>query len=172
MFKFYLVSAARHMVTDIDSSTTCRSNFKAPSLEIDTKKPSQKHGFHPITVSRFQNEKKTKNPVLAWKINKRNARPSAKTEHGACSQEEINWSKIEKGFRIKLLELFKTRTNKSILDLFNFYVVSVGHDMVTDVGRATRRRRKFNVQSVQKIKDLPKTRVLTGKQFENFRQKN
>ena len=119
-----------------------------------------------------ERKKKTKNPVLAWKINKRNARPSAKIEHGACSQEEINWSKIEKGFRIKLLELFKTRTNKSILDLFNFYVVSVGHDMVTDVGRATRLRRKFKVQSVQKIKDLPKTRVLTGKQFENFRQKN
>ena len=32
MLNFYLVSATRHMVIDNDSSTTCRSKFKAPSL--------------------------------------------------------------------------------------------------------------------------------------------
>ena len=58
--------------------------------------------------------------------------------------------------------------------MFNFYVVYAGHDTVTDVGRATTRRRKFkapSVQKVQKMKDLPKTWVLTGKQFENFSPK-
>ena len=37
MLNFCLVSAARHMVTDNDSSTTCRSKFKAPSLKTNTK---------------------------------------------------------------------------------------------------------------------------------------
>ena len=59
--------------------------------------------------------------------------------------------------------------------MFNFYVVSAGHDMVTDAGRATMCRRNFkapSVQKVQKMKDLPTTWILTGKQFENFRPKN
>ena len=37
MLNFYVVSAARNMVTDNDSSTTCRSKFKAPSLKTNTK---------------------------------------------------------------------------------------------------------------------------------------
>ena len=59
MLNFYLVSAARHMVTDNDSPTTCRSKFKAPSLKTNTKneRPSQKHEFQLITVSIFQTKK-------------------------------------------------------------------------------------------------------------------
>ena len=45
--------------------------------------------------------------------------------------------------------------------MFNFYEVLAGHDMVTDVGRATTRSRKFKAPllqtKVQKMKDLPKT---------------
>ena len=59
--------------------------------------------------------------------------------------------------------------------MFNFYVVSAGYDMVTDAGRATTCRREFKAPwlqtKVQKMKDLPRTWVLTGKQFENFRPK-
>ena len=51
--------------------------------------------------------------------------------------------------------------------MFNFYVVSAGHDMVTGTGRATTCGRKFKAPwlqtKVQKMKDLPKTWVLTGK---------
>ena len=53
--------------------------------------------------------------------------------------------------------------------MFNFYVVWPGLDMVIDAGRATTRRLKFKAPSVQKMKDRPKTWVLTGKQFEEFR---
>ena len=42
----------------------------------------------------------------------------------------------KKSFRQKLLELCKTRAKKSSPDMFNFYVFSVGHDMVTDTGKA------------------------------------
>ena len=73
------------------------------------------------------------------------------------------------------MELCKTRTKKSSPDVFNFYVVLAGHDMVTDAGRATTCRCKFKAlhykQKVQKTKDIPKTWVLMGRQFEEFRRK-
>ena len=37
MINFYLLSAARDMVTDSDSSTTCRRKIEAPSLKTNTK---------------------------------------------------------------------------------------------------------------------------------------
>ena len=47
MLNFYLLSAARDIVTENDSSTTCRIEFKAPSLKTNTKKerPSENMGF-------------------------------------------------------------------------------------------------------------------------------
>ena len=44
---------------------------------------------------------------------------------------------MKKSFRIKLLELCKTRTKKSSPELFNFYVISASLDMANDAGRAT-----------------------------------
>ena len=78
---------------------------------------------------------------------------------------------MKKAFRFKLLEPCKTRTKKSSPDMFNFDVILAGHDMVTDAGRAATCRRKCKAPclqtKVQKMKDLPKTWVLTGKQFED-----
>ena len=81
---------------------------------------------------RFKNstrpkENKTKEP--------RDPRPNLNMK--PCTQEEINWSKIEKTLRIKLFELCKTRTKKTNPDLLIFYVISGGHDMGNDAGRAT-----------------------------------
>ena len=47
MLNFYLAAAARDMVTDNDSCTTCRSKFKAPSLKTNTKneRPPENMGF-------------------------------------------------------------------------------------------------------------------------------
>ena len=47
MLNSYLSAAARDMVTDNDSCTTCRSKFKAPSLKTNTKneRPSENMGF-------------------------------------------------------------------------------------------------------------------------------
>ena len=59
--------------------------------------------------------------------------------------------------------------------MFNFYVVLTGYDKVTGTGRATTCRRKpiapWLETNVQNKKDLLKTWVLTGKQFEGFRLK-
>ena len=58
--------------------------------------------------------------------------------------------------------------------MFNFYVILAGHDMVTDAGRATKCKRKCKTPCLQtkvwKMKDLSKTWVLTGKQFEDLGQ--
>ena len=47
MLNFYLLSAARDMVTENDSSTTCRIEVRAPALKTNTKKerPSENMGF-------------------------------------------------------------------------------------------------------------------------------
>ena len=81
----------------------------------------------------------------------------------------------KKAFRSKLLELCKTGTKKSSPDMFNFDLILAGHGMISDAGRATTCRRKFTAPSLRtkctKMKDLPKTWVLRGKQFEDFRRK-
>ena len=59
--------------------------------------------------------------------------------------------------------------------MFNFYVVSAGHDIVTDAGRATTCRRKFKAPwlptEVQKMKDLSKTWVSPNNRLNNSDQK-
>ena len=59
-------------------------------------------------------------------------------------------AKLKKAFRPKLLELCKTRTKKSNPDLFNFYVVLTGHDIITDADRATTCRRKLKAPTIRK----------------------
>ena len=75
---------------------------------------------------------------------------------------------------MKLLEACKTRTKKTSPNMLNFYVILAGHDKVSETGRATTCRRKFKAPSLQKkaqkMKVLPKTWVLRGKTFEDFRQ--
>ena len=44
--------------------------------------------------------------------------------------------------------VLQCRTRKSSPDMFNFYVKSVGHDMISDAGRATTRRLKFKGPSL------------------------
>ena len=56
---------------------------------------------------------------------------------------------LKKAFRIKLFELCKTTSKKSSPDLFNFYVISAGHDMAIDAARATTCRRNFKAPRLQ-----------------------
>ena len=59
--------------------------------------------------------------------------------------------------------------------MFNFYVVLAGHGKVSDMAglpRAGANSKPHHYkQKVQKMKGLPKTWVLRGKQFEDFRRK-
>ena len=54
--------------------------------------------------------------------------------------------------------------------MFTFYVVSAGHDIL-GLTRAGEKSEPHDYKQNTKRKDLSKTRVLTGKQFEHFRQK-
>ena len=104
--------------------------------------PSEKMGFNVKTVWRIQTKKIN---FKAW--------PNNPVEHMAPKNN--NWIRPlktvriklnktwKKAFRSKLLELCKIRGKKSGPDVFNFYVVLAGHDMVTDASRATKCRRKI-----------------------------
>ena len=67
-------------------------------------------------------QKNSKITLLPWKTEQKNHKtPRAKIEHEPCShRKKLTEAKMKKPFRIKLLELCKTRTKKSSPDLFNF----------------------------------------------------
>ena len=65
------------------------------------------------------------------------------------ARKKLTEAKLKKVFTKKLLEICKTRTKKSSPDLFNFYVISAGHDMANDAGRATTCRRIFKAPILQ-----------------------
>ena len=71
--------------------------------------------------------------------------------------------------KLKLLEFGKTRTKNAIPDMFNFYVALADRD-TAGLPRAGQNSnsKPHHYKKVQKWKDLPKTWVLTGKQFEGF----
>ena len=63
---------------------------------------------------------------------------NAATDNGLCKEEEKTEEKLKKTFRLKLLELCKSRTERSSPDMFNIYVVLACHDMVTDIAGLSR----------------------------------
>ena len=83
---------------------------------------------------------------------------------------------LKKAFRIKLFELCKTTTKQSSPDLFNFYKISAGHDMVNDAGRATTCRRKLKAPWLQtkgtKMKGILRKWVLAENSLKISNQKN
>ena len=76
---------------------------------------------------------------------------------------------MKTAFRLKLLELCKTRAKKSCPDMFNFYVVLAGDDKATGAGRATGYRRKLKATSIQtkstKNEGPPENMGFNGKKF-------
>ena len=72
--------------------------------------------------------------------------------------------------KLKLLEIGKTRTKNASPDIFNFYVVVAGSD-TAGLPRVGENSKPHVYKKVKKQKDLPTTRVLTGKKFEDFRRK-
>ena len=84
---------------------------------------------------------------MVWRTKQKNHKtPRPKTEHEPCSHEEINWSKIEKAFRIN------------------------------DAGRATTCRRNFKapwLQTERTKNEGPSEKLsFNVEQFENFKPKN
>ena len=92
------------------------------------------------------------------------------------AKKKLTEAKMKKSFRIKLLELCKSRTKKSSPDLFNFYVISAGQGMVKDNDGATTCRRKFKaswLQTERTKNEGPSEKMsFNGEQFEIFNPKN
>ena len=90
------------------------------------------------------NQKNQRNQSSYGEQNKRTTRTlGQKSNLNHVARKKLTEAKLIKAFRIKLSETCTTRTKKSNPDLLNFYVISAGHDMVKDAGRATTCRRKF-----------------------------
>ena len=124
LFNSYKISAGHDMLNNAGRATTCWRKLKAPWLQTKCTKnegPSKKMSFNGKQFENFK-PKKPKNPVIPWKTKQKNHKtPGSKSEHEPCSEEEINWSKIEKKtFRIKLFKLCKIRTKNSRPHLFFF----------------------------------------------------
>ena len=113
---------------------------------------------------------------MPWRTKQRKHKtPKAKTERGPSNQVGKNWSKFEKkAFRSKLLEVCKTRTKKSSLDMLNFYLASSARDMVTDNDNSTTCRSKVKARSLKlnkKMNDLSKTMAPANKRLKILRPK-
>ena len=98
LFNFYVISAGQGMANDDDRATKCRRNFQVSGLQIERTKNeghSEKMIFNGEHIENFK-PKKPKNPIILWRTKQKNHKTlEAKTEQQPCSQEEINWSKIE-----------------------------------------------------------------------------
>ena len=106
LFNFYVISAGQGMANGDDRASTCRRNFKAPWLQTERTKnegPSEKMSFNGKQFENFK-PKKPKNPTILWRTKRKNHKTlKAKIENEPCSQEEINWIKIEESIQNKTL---------------------------------------------------------------------
>ena len=104
MFIFYVVLTGYDMVTDAGRATTCRRNFKAPSLQTNITKiegPPENMGFDGEMFEDFR-QKKSRNTFLTFQKNQGNTRLLNTTiEIGPCKQEEVKRRKIGKSIQIK-----------------------------------------------------------------------
>ena len=99
---------------------------------------------------KISNQKNRKIQSSHGEKNKRTTRPQGqKLNMKHVARKKLTAAKLKRAFRIKLFELCKTRTKKSSPDLINFYVISAGHDLANDAGRATTCRCIFKAPWLQ-----------------------
>ena len=167
------------MANDAGRATTCRRNFKAPWLQTERTKNEGPPEKTICNGEQFEIFKPKNQKTQSWhgKQNKRTKRPQGqKLNMNHVIRKKLTGAKLKKAFRMKLFELCKTRTKKSSPELFNFYVISLGHDMANDAGRATTCRHTFKapwLQTERTENEGPseKTRF-NGEQFEIFKPEN
>ena len=119
MFNFYIILNGLDMVTDVGRATTCRLSFEDPSLQTHCTRnegPPQNMGFNMKTFEDLRRKKCSVDQTTAWDT--RLLKTTIEDE--PCNSDEINRVLKKKAFRLKLLELWKTRTEKPSPDMFNF----------------------------------------------------
>ena len=102
-------------------ATTCRRSFKAQWLQTERTKnegPSEKTSFNGEQFEIFKTKNKKIQSSYAEQ-NKRTTRPQGqKLNVNLVARKKLTEAKFKKAFRIKLLEICKTRNQKSSPDLF------------------------------------------------------
>ena len=153
LLNFYVISGGHDMANDAGRATTCRRNFVAPWLQKQRTKnegSSEKNEFQPGNSLKISNQRNQKIQSSYGEQNKRTTRlQRQKLNMNHVARKKLTEAKLKKAFTIKLLELCKTRIRKSSPDLFKFYVLSAGHDMANDAGRASTCRRFFKAAILQ-----------------------
>ena len=146
MFNFSIVLADHGKVTDADRATTCKCSFKATLFLTKVQKKKDNPKTWVYTVKQFEHfiQEKESTLLTSTKQPRKRQSPSMQSEDEPRKQKETNWRKIvKKAFRLKLSGFCKTRTKKSSPEMFNFYVVLAGSDIITDAERATTCRCNF-----------------------------
>ena len=172
-----MISAGHDTANDVGRATTCRRIFEAPWLQTEhtkNEKPSEKMSFNGEQFESFKKNHKV--PSSHGEQNKRTTKPwRQKLNMNHVARKKLTEAKLKKAFRIKLLEHCKTRIKKSNPDLLTFYVVSGGHDIANDAGRATTCRRIFKAPWLQtertKNEGSSEKMSLNGERFKFSNQK-
>ena len=179
LFEFYVISPGHGKANDNDRATTCRCNFKASCLQTERTNMKVLLKKWALTGNnlKFLNQKTKKIQSSYGEQNKRSTRPwRQKLNINHVARKKLTEAKLKKAFRIKLFELCKTRAKKSSPDLFNFYVISAGHDMANDPVSATTCRRNFKaswLQTEHTKNECPSEKLsFNGELFEIFKPKN
>ena len=182
MFNFYVVLTSHDTVTDVGRAPTFRRNFNSSLLQTKSTKnerPFENMDFNGKPVWRFQTERRTETIFSTFQKEPNGKQRTLQVSIHHCSRKKVR-VKIEKTWkerelRWKPLEICKTRTKKSSPDMFNFYVVLAGHDIITDAGRSIKCRWKCKVPWFQtkykKWRNFRKQEFLE-KTVWRFQQKN
>ena len=111
------------MANDAGRVATWWRSFKAPWLKTESTKnegPSEKLSFNGEMFESFKPKNQKIQSSYAER-NKRTTRPQGqKLNVNLVARKKLTEAKFKKAFRMKLLEICKTRTQKSSPDLFKF----------------------------------------------------
>ena len=126
ILKFFAVLAGHDKVSDAGSVTSCRRKFKDALLQTESTKnegPSENRGLIRKTVWRFQKKKNKNNIHDLWKsqVEHKGVNWLSPLNKAFISSKNYTKQNLRKAIKWKLLELGKTRTKKSIPDIFNFW---------------------------------------------------
>ena len=110
MLKFYVISRDRDMVNETDRSTTCRSKFKAPSLqrEIQKMKVLPKTWVSPNNRLKISDQKLKTFTFGIREQNKRTTKPHRQQlEMDLVTRKKYTKKFLREAFRLKLSKLLK-----------------------------------------------------------------
>ena len=160
MFNFNIVLAGVDVVTDTDKASTCRLEFKTAWLRgKSTKKQRVFWNNLRFSYNYLKNPDSERENLysLHCKTTQRNTLVVNLIKKTVAAEKNTKtWNKLS---YFNCFETWGTPNKNSSLYSFNFCIILAGHDMVTDICRATTCRCEFKAPLLQRsvwVKDFPK----------------